>query len=475
MTAATENGQKCRDQFVGPKLVIVMVGLPARGKSYISRKLARYLCWLQFETRVFNVGETRRKTQQKEDGVLQHPAQFFDPSNTDGVLKREQIAMETLDSLLDWLGEGKACVGILDATNSTTQRRQSIMHRLQKREVENLDVLFLESSCEDPIIIEKNILLKLSGPDYCRQARDVSLLDFRRRIELYKKSYVPLGTDAIEKDLPYLKIMDVGRQIIANSINGYLSAVATEYLLNFRLHDRQIWITRNGESLDDTQGIIGRDSILSTSGSRYAGALVQFISEARIAWEASRDARKGTFETDQQAYTDQPGNARSLGDQYPFHIWTSTMTQAHETAREFERRDYNVVPVRMLKDLHPGDMEGLTFTEIWAKYPEVMAARQANPIHYRWPGLAGESYADVIHRLRPIINELERSISHVLLVTHRAVARVLLAYFQNLCWDSITDIDVPPGRVFSVEVVCAISYSANRTELIDCVDRDPME
>ena len=45
---------------VGAKLVIVMVGLPARGKSYITKKLARYLNWLQHDTRIFNVGERRR-------------------------------------------------------------------------------------------------------------------------------------------------------------------------------------------------------------------------------------------------------------------------------------------------------------------------------------------------------------------------------------------------------------------------------
>lgn len=44
-----------------PPLVVVMVGLPARGKTYISRKLTRYLKWIGIRTRVFNVGEYRRK------------------------------------------------------------------------------------------------------------------------------------------------------------------------------------------------------------------------------------------------------------------------------------------------------------------------------------------------------------------------------------------------------------------------------
>ena len=38
-----------------------MVGLPARGKTYIGTKLARYLKWCGLNTKVFNVGEYRRQ------------------------------------------------------------------------------------------------------------------------------------------------------------------------------------------------------------------------------------------------------------------------------------------------------------------------------------------------------------------------------------------------------------------------------
>jgi hypothetical protein len=42
-------------------LVIAMVGLPARGKSYLVKMIRRYLRWIGFETEVFNVGNYRRK------------------------------------------------------------------------------------------------------------------------------------------------------------------------------------------------------------------------------------------------------------------------------------------------------------------------------------------------------------------------------------------------------------------------------
>src|SRR5688572_11501741 len=43
------------------KLVLVMVGLPARGKSFVVHKATRYIEWLGFPTKMFNVGNYRRK------------------------------------------------------------------------------------------------------------------------------------------------------------------------------------------------------------------------------------------------------------------------------------------------------------------------------------------------------------------------------------------------------------------------------
>lgn len=128
-----------------------MVGLPARGKSYIARKLSRYLNWLHIETRIFNVGNRRRGLHSKDLEQIQppHSSDFFDPDNSEAKVVREQLAKETLDELLDYLLLDNGIVGILDATNSSQERRSLMMNHILQRGGADLPVLFLESQCSN--------------------------------------------------------------------------------------------------------------------------------------------------------------------------------------------------------------------------------------------------------------------------------------------------------------------------------------
>jgi len=67
------------------------------------------------------------------------------------------------------------------------------------------------------------------------------------------------------------------------------------------------------------------------------------------------------------------------------------------------------------------------------EYPEQFAARDKDKFAYRYP--RGESYEDLVARLEPVIMELERQ-GNVLVVSHQAVFRCLLAYFldKNSGW-----------------------------------------
>lgn len=75
-----------------------------------------------------------------------------------------------------------------------------------------------------------------------------------------------------------------------------------------------------------------------------------------------------------------------------------------------------------------GICEEMTYEEIASKYPTDFAARDQNKFSYRYP--RGESYEDLVARLEPVIMELERQ-GNVLVVSHQAVLRCLLAYFLD--------------------------------------------
>jgi 6-phosphofructo-2-kinase len=266
-----------------------MVGLPATGKSYIAKKLSRYLNWLQHRTQVFNVGDRRRVAASKPETTphaRSSDATFFDPTNSACVSYRDQLAINTLNELLEWLLNYGGNIGILDATNSTSARRELLLSHIRQRVGYDMRILFVESRCSNGALREANIRLKLFGPDYVGKDPEASLADFKLRAAHYEKAYEPLGHAEEEKGLSFVQMTDAGRKMNTHLIRGYILSQIVEYLLNFNLARRQIWISCNGESLDDMEGRIGRHSDLSDRGHQYAGALASFIGEQRQSWYA---------------------------------------------------------------------------------------------------------------------------------------------------------------------------------------------
>ena len=48
--------------------------------------------------------------------------------------------------------------------------------------------------------------LKLSGPDYKDQDPVIALADFKKRVSMYEKKYVPLGEYEERTDTPYVQV-----------------------------------------------------------------------------------------------------------------------------------------------------------------------------------------------------------------------------------------------------------------------------
>jgi len=377
------------------KLALVMVGLPARGKSYTARKIERYLSWLGYATRVFNVGEYRRA---RVGARMDH--QFFDPENPEGTVARKAIASEALEDMINWHSTHGE-VGVYDATNSTRERRDDVHKRC---EAAGYQVLFIEIVCDDPELIDENIrTTKVSSPDYVNVDPEEAVRDFRARIDHYASTYETLE----DVEGTYVRVVNAGEHIVTHAVAGYLAARIVFFLMNLHLSDRQIWITRHGESAYNEKGLLGGDPSLTERGRDYARALSLFIN--------------GTFP------------ARDA-----ISVWTSSLRRAVETGELLNRP---LRSFRALDEINAGVCDGMTYAQIKKELPDEYAARSADKLRYRYP--RGESYQDVIQRLDPVIIELERTRKPVIVIAHNAVARALYAYLHGIAPEQCPHLDIP--------------------------------
>lgn len=391
--------------------------------------------------------------QNDDQKPMDQSAKFFDPNNEQASKIREEIAIDTLDELLDYLISGGGSVGILDATNSTIQRRQKLFDHIKAREP-MLGILFIESVCKNPNLLEANMRLKLSGPDYKDKDPVKSLEDFKERVKAYESAYVPLGDYEEEHEMQYIKMTDVGKKLTHFGLGGFLSSGIVHYLSSFNLSPRQIWLTRHGQSIDNQLGKIGGNSELTSRGHFYSLSLYRFITHKRREWlveQKDKIARSSFPPLPGDRSPPYPDLNREL-DEKNFCVWTSMLTRTIQTAEHFEAdEDYDVKNWEMLNELNSGKFEGLTYEEIAREHADEYTKRQMDKLQYVYPGVGGEGYLQIISRLRDMVREMERIKDHVLIIGHRSVCRVLMAYFMDLTRDDIADLDMPLGMLYAIE------------------------
>ncbi|XP_025740772.1 6-phosphofructo-2-kinase/fructose-2,6-bisphosphatase 4 isoform X1 [Callorhinus ursinus] len=437
--------------------LIVMVGLPARGKTYISKKLTRYLNWIGVPTREFNVGQYRR------DMVKTYKSfEFFLPDNEEGLKIRKQCALAALCDVRRFLSEEGGHVAVFDATNTTRERRATIFNFGEQN---GYKTFFVESICVDPEVIAANIVqVKLGSPDYVNHDSDKATEDFMRRIECYENSYESLDED-LDRDLSYIKIMDVGQSYVVNRVADHIQSRIVYYLMNIHVTPRSIYLCRHGESELNLKGRIGGDPGLSPRGREFARSLAQFIRDQNI-----KDLK----------------------------VWTSQMKRTIQTA---EALGVPYEQWKVLNEIDAGVCEEMTYEEIQDHYPLEFALRDQDKYRYRYPkgeGITGimfspwlqtqspeyrpretfpclvvatrshvlghlpsgwllpqsrpQSYEDLVQRLEPVIMELERQ-ENVLVICHQAVMRCLLAYFLDKAAEQLPYLKCPLHTVLKLTPV----------------------
>uniref|UniRef100_A0A6Q2ZJZ3 6-phosphofructo-2-kinase/fructose-2,6-bisphosphatase 2 n=1 Tax=Esox lucius TaxID=8010 RepID=A0A6Q2ZJZ3_ESOLU len=411
--------------------VIVMIGLPARGKTYMSKKLTRYLNWIGVPTKVFNLGVYRREAVKAYKSY-----DFFRHDNEEAMKIRKQCALVALRDVKAYLTEEGGQIAVFDATNTTRARRELILSFAKEHAYK---VFFVESLCDDPDVIAANIMdVKVSSPDYPERNRESVMEDFLKRIECYKVTYQPLDPDEHDRDLSFIQVINVGRSFLVNKVQDYIQSKIVYYLMNIHVHSHSIYLCRHGESNHNVEGRIGGDAMLSDQGKKFAGALKDFVEE------------------------------HGLPD---LKVWTSQLRRTIQTAEELG------VPYeqwKILNEIDAGVCEEMTYERIKETFPEEFALRDRDKYHYRYPG--GESYQDLVQRLEPVIMELERQ-GNVLVICHQAVMRCLLAYFLDKSAEDLPYLKCPLHMVLKLTPVaygCKVEMFDLKVEAVNTHQDRPL-
>lgn len=392
-------------------------------KRILPKKLSRYLNWIGINTRVFNVGEYRR---QATSAYKNHD--FFRGDNKAALAIRNKCAQDALDDVSQWIDSGGE-VAVFDATNTTRERRKFICDWIVKKM--GYKLFFVESICDDPTIVEQNIMeVKVNSPDYRDMNKEKALEDFLHRIEHYQELYEPMD-ETLEAGYSFMKIINTGEKIVVHKHEGHIQSRIVYYLMNIHITPRTIYLTRHGETDFNQLGRIGGDSNLSDRGYQYGKALAKYIKEQDIP------------------------NLR---------VWTSWLKRTIQTASGIDAPQERW---KALNEIDAGICEEMTYEEIAERFPQEFSARDLSKFSYRYP--RGESYEDLVARLEPVIMELERQ-ENVLVIGHQAVLRCLLAYFMDKPSDELPYLHVPLHTVIKLTPVaygCRVEYIKIPIEAVD--------
>ena len=387
------------------KLYIVMVGLPARGKSTLAKKIKEDLMYESVKTKIFNNGDLRRKLIPNNTSF----AEFYDPKNRDGMAIREKIALMNMEKARLFLKKG-GNVAILDATNASLARRKLILSQLN-----NHPVLFIECINNVKEILKASILRKIATKEFGHLSKPEAVQSFNERISYYEPIYSPL-----EKENNFVKLDSLNKKVIKEEIKENIPFYeqVRDYLVTDRL--KHLFLVRHGETFFNLENRIGGDSKLTEKGRLQAEALAKHFS----------------------------------GREIPV-IFTSQKKRAVQTATPIKALQKNsiIIPLAEFNEIDSGICECMSYEEIRGKMPEVYLARKKDKYNYIYP--RGEGYATMKDRIDLGINKvlyLSDTSKNIMIIAHRAANRMILSHFLFRREEDVPYIYIPQDKYYYISV-----------------------
>ncbi len=385
------------------KLYLVMVGLPARGKSTVANKLKVNLAKEGIKTRIFNNGTLRRQMYHR---YTPHPS-FFSDHNQEGVDIRTRLARINIDRARKFLAQDGR-VAILDATNVQAERRAWILETLTDH-----PLLFLECINDDQAILRASIQRKIRLPEFDMVDPKTAEQYFLERIKYYEARYIPVSGVPNRVRLDTLNNSLI-QEKLSNGLPYY--DIIRDLLVTENI--RNLYLIRHGETFFNLENRIGGDSPLTPRGEDQARRLARHFSKKRISVIFTSQKRR-------------------------------TIRMAEFVKEQQER--CTIIPLKEFDEIDSGICECMSYEEIRDKMPEVYNARKKNKFEYIYP--QGEGYATMdgrIDRGLKMALYLGDSTNNIMIVGHRAANRMILSHFLYRRREDVPYIYIPQDKYYRI-------------------------
>ena len=414
-------------------------GLPARGKTHLAHAIQRYLRWLGVKCSVFSLGNARREVL---GSVSDLPDDYFaDGPKKPGTHELRRTVLSRLQEKVEEFFQRGGQVAVYDASNTKRSQRQTIVKRF---EAQNVQVMFLESLCDDPKVIEDNIKYIVQfSPDFQGWDTDAVIHNLHKRISLHEQQYEPIERPTV----PHIQLLNLGQRIVVNNVQGYLQNRIVFFLMNIHDRNRIIYFARAGEAL--IEHLYKADAELSALGHQYAEELCHFVMSLRQG--NANDGSASLSQLHNRSWISphtQPLSVVIGDEKRPLQVWSSPRRRSQLTAEPFRMHGCRIVERTRLAEMNPGVVDGMSEAEIRERFPCELEKKALEPYSFRFP--RAESYHDLAVRLEPIIFELERARDDVLIIAQSSVLRCLIAYLQGNKPQEIPEIQVREGDLVEI-------------------------
>jgi len=135
-------------------------------------------------------------------------------------------------------------------------------------------------------------------------------------------------------------------------------------------------------------------------------------------------------------------------------LFSSDLSRALQTAQAIgEKCGLKPFPSPLLREIHFGRWEGLTYEEIQASYQEEFTSWIKDP--FRRPVPCGEDLATVYRRMKRFLKSLKKAGlegKKVVVVSHGGIIRATLFYLQKMREDDFWDLEVGNGSLSLLRV-----------------------